>query len=192
MAKKPHHHGNLRAALIQAGLEILDDSGLAGLTLRGVAARAGVSHAAPAHHFEGLPGLTAALAARGWAIFTETMLQERATAPDQPRARLLAIADGYLRFAFTHPGLFALIFNTDTSGHRTAEVLEQSGRAYAVLEEACAPFVGPSDTGQSTEIMIWSLVHGLAVLQKTGHVGPPDLAVAQAVFAAILPPLQLK
>jgi DNA-binding transcriptional regulator YbjK len=55
--KKKPHHGNLRAALVSAGIELLEEGGLEALTLRKCAARAGVSHAAPAHHFEGLQGL---------------------------------------------------------------------------------------------------------------------------------------
>ena len=63
----------LRVALVDAGLALLAIEGLAGLTLRACAARAGVSHAAPAHHFAGLPGLLTAIAARGFGIFTDTI-----------------------------------------------------------------------------------------------------------------------
>ncbi len=66
--EKPHHHGNLREALIVAGIEILKEGGLPALTLRACAARAGVSHAAPAHHFDGLPGLVTAIAANSGQI----------------------------------------------------------------------------------------------------------------------------
>ena len=61
--KKQHHHGNLREALITAGVGLLNEGGLSALTLRKCAARAGVSHAAPAYHFKGLNGLLTAIAA---------------------------------------------------------------------------------------------------------------------------------
>jgi AcrR family transcriptional regulator len=77
MSDKPHHHGNLREALINAGLLLLKEDGLDGLTLRRAAARAGVSHAAPAHHFSGKQGLVAAIAARGFLPLTEPTEAER-------------------------------------------------------------------------------------------------------------------
>lgn len=192
MTKKPHHHGNLRAALIEAGLEILRESGLAGLTLRGAAARAGVSHAAPAHHFDGLPGLMQALAAQGWAQFSDIMRQDRAAAPTTPRGQLLGICNGYLRFAHQEPALFALIFNTDIAILHSPEVEAESRIAYAILQEACAPFAPISPSEGSTELMVWSLVHGLACLQSAGHVGSTDLAQVQEYFAEILPQLPLR
>ena len=70
---RPHHHGNLRSALIDSGLALLANEGLAGLTLRRAAAAAGVSHAAPAHHFDGLPGLLTAIAARAFQLFADQM-----------------------------------------------------------------------------------------------------------------------
>jgi len=192
MAKKPHHHGNLRPALIGAGLEILDEVGLAGLTLRGVAARAGVSHAAPAHHFKGLPGLTAALAAHGWQVFAAFMVEDRSQASPAPRAQLLAICNGYLRFVFAHPGLFTLIFNTDSQELTAPEVQLASHEAYVILQQACAPYQPIGPTEGATEMLVWAVVHGLACLQVSGHGGEKSLAAAKAVLAEILPELQLR
>ena len=76
MSKQAHHHGDLRNALIRAGLDILDTEGLDALTLRKAAARAGVSHAAPAHHFQGKEGLLAAIAAHGYEQF-RALMQEK-------------------------------------------------------------------------------------------------------------------
>ena len=71
---RPHHHGDLRRALIDAGLALLTEGGTSALTLRGCAARAGVSHAAPAHHFDGLDGLRVAIAEEGFDRFRRRML----------------------------------------------------------------------------------------------------------------------
>ena len=76
MIKKPENkqqHGNLKEALVLAGMQILEEEGLAALTLRRCAALAGVSHAAPAHHFDGLKGLRTAIAIRGYAILEQMM-----------------------------------------------------------------------------------------------------------------------
>jgi len=68
----------------------------------------------------------------------------------------------------------------------------ESGIAYAILQDACAPFAPISPTEGSTELMVWSLVHGLACLQSAGHVADPDLAQLQGYFAEILPQLPLR
>ena len=81
--KRPHHHGNLREALIIAGLELMEEGGPDALTLRKCAKRAGVSHAAPAHHFNGLTGLKAAIVARGHRLFSDFIRKAGAEASDR-------------------------------------------------------------------------------------------------------------
>jgi len=188
----PHHHGNLRAALVDAGLDLLAADGLSGLTLRACAARAGVSHAAPAHHFAGLPGLLTAIAARGHAIFTATMIQDRDKTGPDPRAALIGICEGYLRFARENPALFALMFNQPFGKVDDPDFTASAGASYVVLAEACAPFRPVSDASNSTEVMIWSLVHGLASLLQAGHLGPPKHLMVPPEIADILPDLVLK
>jgi AcrR family transcriptional regulator len=192
MRKSSRHHGNLRVALVDAGLELLARDGIPGLTLRACAARTGVSHAAPAHHFDGLPGLLTAIAARGHSIFTETMVQDRNAAGREPRAALIGICRGYLRFARENPALFTLMFNHSFNKTSDPDFTANSGDSYAVLAKACAPFQPVSDVSDSTEAMIWSLVHGLACLllgnglaSSTSHQTRPDIT-------DILPVLALK
>ena len=85
----PHHHGDLRAALIAAGIDMLEADGIAGLSLRKIAARVGVSHAAPAHHFNGKNALLVAIAAQGFRTFTDLMRQGRKTPLQILKASLL-------------------------------------------------------------------------------------------------------
>ncbi len=190
--KKPHHHGDLRAALVRAGLEILDESGREALTLRACAARVGVSHAAPAHHFEGLPGLLSAIIAEGYAIFTATMLAHRDRAEDAPRARLLAICDGYMQFSADHPGLFTLMFNAGHAIPPSAEMSQNAEAAYGVLRDACAPFELVSDHPQSTEMLVWSAVHGLASLRQGRRLYPGYDDQGMPTIRDIFPPLRLR
>lgn len=164
--KKPHHHGDLREALIVAGIGILSDGGLPALTLRACAARAGVSHAAPAHHFQGLPGLVAAICARGFDLFTRSMIKSRNKAGQDPYARLEGICEGYLAFAAKSPALFALIFSADIDFTLDQELVDNSTQAYLVLSAACAPFSTGTDGSKRLEITIWSLVHGYASLMQ--------------------------
>lgn len=165
MKIKTDHKRDLRADLIAAGEAILEEQGLRALTLRAIAARAGVSHAAPAHHFpEGLPGLRAAIAARGFARFSAAMLAEQARAAPEPRARLVGICRGYMTFAREQAPFFELIFGTVPMLKGDPDLAAESDRAYGILAEACAPFAPVGPHPRATETMIWSLVHGLALL----------------------------
>ncbi len=196
MSKDKHHHGALREALIAAGIELMEAGGPAALSLRKCAARAGVSHAAPAHHFNGIVSLKAAIMARSFRMFTETMRTHRAGA-GTPRARLLAICEGYLAFARRHRALFQFMFQpfaedrAQINAPVMAELEAHSGAAFQELAEACAPFEPVAGQAGGTEALVWSLVHGYAMLFATAPEGgtpigtPPD-------FADILPDFPLK
>ncbi len=169
---RPHFHADLREGLINAGLALLARDGTAGLTLRKCAALAGVSHAAPAHHFEGLPGLLDAIAARGFDMFADVMEAHAARAPDEPRARLEAICLGYFDFARANPALYDLMFRQVWSLAGRADELAKSGaRAYAVLADTCAPFVPEGQEPGIVETQVWSLIHGYATLVLVGKLG---------------------
>ena len=196
MTKDKHHHGNLREALILAGIALLEEGGPEALTLRKCASRAGVSHAAPAHHFNGLISLKAAIVARAYRMFSDSMLDHRIRALPTPRARLLAICEGYLAFSRAHGTLFHLMFQPPPEGleHVNPDILQalaaESTESFAILREACAPFQQLGGHKQGTEVMVWSLVHGYAMLFANAPGGetpagaPPD-------FAQILPDFPL-
>src|SRR5215212_2095178 len=118
VTRKPanaYQHGNLREALVQAGLKLLTEGGVQGLSLRAAAQLAGVSHAAPYRHFKDKDGLVAAIAEEGFHLLTASMRRELARAAEQERVasadlRLLALGKGYLRFAIQHPAYLQVIF----------------------------------------------------------------------------------
>ena len=187
-ARKPHHHGNLREALIDAGLAILTEDGGEALTLRRAAARAGVSHAAPAHHFDGKAGLMRAIAARGFRRFAAVMQEDRFAGGRDAHAQLEGICAGYLRFAREDTALFRLIFSDDCMDAPDDELITASLQAFGVLAEVCALFE-PSPHGPGVnELQIWSLVHGYAALVPFLGNSAPVLG-APAPFAALLPPM---
>ncbi len=194
--KKPHHHGNLRAALIVAGLELLQSGGVPALSIRKLAQKAGVTHAAPAHHFPNLKSLRTALAVEGFKMFTQSMESQLAEVDDDPRTRIIAAGKGYLRFAKDNSGLFNLIFGgTDLDGEN-AELVEASEAAYQVLQMIAEPIAirnGASASGnKSNEMMIWSLIHGLAGLMLNDKSGRIDPAHIDQIFDSILPSLTFK
>src|SRR6201988_3054874 len=110
-ADSPYHHGALREALLQAAEKLLERDGLPGLTLRAVAREAGVSHAAPTHHFGDLTGLVSELAAIGYRQFSAAMMAAHASGTLQEKG--LASAKAYVAFAQAHPGMYGLMFRAE-------------------------------------------------------------------------------
>jgi AcrR family transcriptional regulator len=132
-ADKPYHHGDLRAALIAAAEAELIEKGVDAFSLRGAAKRAGVSHAAPAHHFKDTMALLDALAAAGFARLTATMKEEQAAAGAGNKAQLVAVGIGYVRFALDNPELLQLMFGTSRRKGDDPDLERASEAAFSVL-----------------------------------------------------------
>lgn len=191
--QKSYHHGDLRQALIDNGIDMLEEYGLEGLTLRKLAARVGVSHAAPEHHFPTLRHLLTAFATEGFRLFGASMRSAMAQAPDDPAEQLRAASRGYLAFATTRPHLFRLMFNANRLDWQDPALGPPAKAAHAVLEEISLPVARRlnRDTPEgraAVEQLVWSQIHGHAHLMidgklqqegGTGHepfVAPLDLA----------------
>ena len=194
----PYHHGELRQALLAAAEAELAAHGVEGFTLRGCAKRAGVSHAAPAHHFEDAGALLTALAAVGFARFAAAMDTRRAAAAPEPHAELIAIGLGYIDFALAHPTLFRLMFASDRPDPDDPALAAQAEHSYQILVDALAR-VRRSDpradrTGAIDLAAAWAIVHGIAHLLLTGRarflgeIGPVEREQAlAAIIARVLP-----
>src|SRR5437588_11179467 len=104
----PYHHGALHEALLKAEEKVLERDGLQGLTLRAVAREAGVSHAAPTHHFGDLTGLVSELAAIGFRQFNAAMAAADGSGPS-PLDKAMARAKAYVAYAPAHPGMYGLM-----------------------------------------------------------------------------------
>jgi AcrR family transcriptional regulator len=164
---RPYHHGDLRAALLDAALALLEEDDT--FSLRAVARRAGVSPTAPYRHYQDKEALLAALASYGFSKLADRL----AAATD-----LAGMAEEYVTFALAHPGLFRLMYGRPTANAasaRTAEIL-----ASRVPDPA-------------VQIGAWAMVHGLAVLLLDGklpHSDPTQL-VRATVAAVLTPPSRL-
>lgn len=177
-AEKPYHHGNLREALIESGLLVLAENGHAGLTLRAVAQRAGVSHAAPAHHFSSAKGLLTAMATSAFARFEAALASGRSTAGDDPVAQIRAMGRVYLAFARKHPEQFRLMFTAAKLDWADAELRAVAHKAYGHLEAIARPAadaMGAQTDTERTEVeyLIWSVVHGFAHLAIEQQIPKP-------------------
>lgn len=159
MKDKPYHHGDLRAALLAAGEAELAERGVEGFSLRAVAKRAGVSHAAPAHHFGDVGGLLTALAAEGFRRFQATLDAREAGAADA-RDRAVRAGLGYLEFALARPALFRLIFSSARPDYGNADLLAAADAAYVHL----VGLVSDAGGGELEVMGFWSACHGIADL----------------------------
>ena len=171
----PYHHGALRDALLQAAERVMERDGLAGLTLRAVAREAGVSHAAPTHHFGDLTGLVSELAAIGFRQFNAAMAE--ACTPDTPYpARGLARAKAYIAYAQAHPGMYGLMFRTERLDYSRPSLHEAAEASFAGLANAIAasrhePIREEALTLEQAAAIAraWSLVHGFTMLLLDGR-----------------------
>jgi AcrR family transcriptional regulator len=171
--KRPYHHGDLRRALLDASLDLMEAEGLGALSLREVARRAGVTHQAPYHHFADKGALMAALVAEGFGLLRDEMLLQLAKAGPGAAARLAAIGVGYVGFALEHPAHFRVMFRPELAGTVTApEQREVTTEAYRLLEESVAACVAEGLASRADQqalvLLSWSLVHGLAALWLDG------------------------
>jgi AcrR family transcriptional regulator len=170
--KKSYHHGDLRQALVTAGLALLEEDGIEGLTLRRVARAAGVSHAAPAHHFATLKALLTALAVIGFERFGEAMRAECGRAGSDPEARMRAAGRGYVDFAAGNPGLFRLMFSIALLDWEDAALRNAAQATFRQLEEIAEPMTRvAAELGGPLEVikLVWCSVHGYAHLYLEGQ-----------------------
>jgi AcrR family transcriptional regulator len=164
---KPYHHGDLRSALLAAAEAELVERGVEAFSLRSVAKRAGVSHAAPAHHFGDVGGLLTALAAEGYQqLLAAQAAREHRTAPD-PRAQLLAAGLGYIDFAMARPALFRLVFGSSRPDHAAPDLTAAGAAAYTHLTQQVFAAGGRS---VADETAVWAMAHGLADLLSAGRI----------------------
>ncbi|MEV5982152.1 TetR/AcrR family transcriptional regulator [Streptomyces sp. NPDC052114] len=173
-----YHHGDLRAACLRAARELLEEDGSAGLSLRAVARRAGVSATAPYRHFADRDALVSAVAAEGYRELAGhlTMAHPAPSTPDE----LAAVAVAYVQFALEHPALFRVMFAEPcdpTSEERVAATAAISEYVRGIVR---ATFPGVDADALSTTV--WALVHGLAFLHLDGKL---DNSTADVVAAQV-------
>ncbi|GAA2683197.1 TetR/AcrR family transcriptional regulator [Actinoplanes palleronii] len=199
MSRPSYHHGDLRRALLTAAAEAITESGVTALSMRDLARRAGVSHAAPSHHFTDKAGLLTALATDGFEQLTKALATSRLASNS-----LLELGVTYLRFALAHRAQFEVMFRTDLYHAEDPELLAARRQAadalYAGMTDLPdAPLAGPTaasparparegtselvpDEVREVGLAAWSMVHGFATLWLSGAF--PESAHEDPVEAA--------
>jgi AcrR family transcriptional regulator len=181
-SEKHYHHGDLRTALVQAGRRILERDGLEALTLRACAREAGVSHAAPQHHFRNLAELLAAIATSGFDDFVAS-LEDNAKDAGDADARLQAMGIAYVAFAIAHPALYSIMFGPEAMQSDSEAFGMARGRAWDQLHDAVVAAHG-SAMADSDAVLVWSLVHGHAML-RVSHCMPVEFQPDQMLMHAL-------
>lgn len=160
---RAYHHGDLRRALLAAAVEAIAENGPAALSLRDLARRAGVSHAAPAHHFRDKAGLLTALAIEGYDLLAERLAEAA-------RADLLTAGVNYVRFAVEHRAHFEVMFRPELYHRDDPTLVAARQRAGEALRTGVAalPDAPAGAAAELDRLAAWSIVHGFATLWLGG------------------------
>ncbi len=168
-AKKSYHHGNLRAVLIGAGLQLIAEKGVRALTLREIGARVGVSRTAAYRHFDDKAKLLAAIREAGFEKFAAALETGRAVSTKNYWSRLTGMGQAYVRFAREHPAYFEVMFGAPPSPEQQQKACVAEQRAFEILEETIAEGQAKGELRAGhTRLMactLWSLVHGMSALK---------------------------
>lgn len=182
VAKKPpdaYQHGDLREALVDAGLKLLAEGGVKALSLRAAAQLAGVSHAAPYRHYKDKDALVASIAERGFRQLTAAMREE--LGPDghtlQTPEKLRRLGVGYVNFALRHPANLQVMFGGILKRPDVPEPLQTAAsESYAMLHDSVVAGIASGELrradSEQVALACWSMVHGLAGLIMNGALPP--------------------
>lgn len=184
MPKRGYHHGNLREALVEAALKLIEEKGPTGFTLSEAAKNAGVTPAAVYRHFSGRDELIIEIALQGHAIFADLMIFAFNDGQPSALAAFEATGRAYLAFARKHPGHYMAMFESGISNQATPELATASARSRQVLERAAEELSKhiPEDKRPPASMFsahIWAMSHGVVELFARGAPGskapfPPE------------------
>lgn len=182
MPREPYHHGDLRAALIEAGLTLLTTRTADDLSLREVARAVGVSATAVYRHFPDKRALMEALASEGLAKLAEAQHAASERAGGGAKG-FDATGRAYVRFALDHPALFRLMFSHPARPDLMSAPTDQTPDAMAFLRENARSATPPGEDPGTTALQAWSIAHGLAMLMLDAQV-PASAQTIERVISA--------
>jgi AcrR family transcriptional regulator len=167
---RPYHHGDLPRVLLDTAIQAILEVGPAAVSLRDLARRAGVSHAAPAYHFGDKAGLLTAVATDGFERLAATLREA-----SQTTGSFLEVGVAYVRFAVTHRAHFEVMFRPELYRTDDPDLMRARDAARSLLyPPAAAVANGPDGDEVQAAVAAWSLVHGLATLWLNRNL-PPQL-----------------
>lgn len=192
--KTSYHHGDLRRALLESALKIIEEQDISALSLRQVARQAGVSHTAPYRHFADKEALLAAVAEEGFETFSRYLERAR-DAKGEPLDQLQATGSAYVRYALDYPTHYRVMFSCYPIDSAAFPALTtKANRSFQILVEIiqagqAANVIKPGDA-QVLALANWSLVHGLAMLLLDNRLGLEDSAAVETLIQTTLQLMQ--
>jgi AcrR family transcriptional regulator len=164
--KQAYHHGDLRAALIRAALQLIEEHGVQGLALSDAARLTGVSVAAPYRHFKDKEGLLAEIAAEGFALFRDALARAMESHPRDRVKRLAEMGVAYVDFAFEHPSHFKVMWEGAVPKDKYPQLRQAAQESYLLLERAVLDLLPKSSPARQRAVIAaaWSIAHGYAAL----------------------------
>jgi AcrR family transcriptional regulator len=187
-ARRPYHHGDLRRTLLDEALVAIERDGPAGLSLRELARRVGVSHAAPAHHFGDKEGLLTAVAIEGFDLFAGEL-----NAAFARTGSFLEVGVAYVLFAVRHRAHFEVMFRPELlrAGDPALDAARQRSRDALYGTIGSVPLPPDADTLRAG-VAAWALVHGLATLYLDGNLprelGDDPETIARSIAGQLFRP----
>lgn len=187
---RTYHHGDLRAVVLEEVRRIIREQGVSVVSIREVARRARVSHAAPSHHFGNKAGLLTAFAIQGYDLLADTVGADIAAAGARtPPDVLAAMGQAYVRFALENPEHFGVMFPGELVNQHDPEYIRATNRCYGPLMEVVTKGAAQGSLSADPALVAtsaWSLVHGMASLWLSGRIqartGATDaIALARAM-----------
>lgn len=185
----PYHHGDLKAALLEAAAALLDEGGVAAVSLREAARRVGVTPAATYRHFADKEALLAALATQGFEAFSKAMQQAVRKAPEP----FAAMGVAYVRFAVRHPGMFRLMFGPAVADRsRSPELQAAIAKSTQVFDQGLKMRGDAAGDAGLAALRAWALMHGLAMLSLDGMLPGYDAETLARALTKMPPPANKK
>ncbi len=175
MTSKNYHHGNLKNALIEAGIKILAEEGIGALSLRKVAKQAGVSHAAPYSHFADKQALIAAISTKGHIQIYEKISKIIEKFPNAPLRQLVEASCAYLQFGMDNSDLFRITFSGVVEKEKDYPALvEMTRKNFEIIRQIAhrCNIAGVFVTADENllAVSLWGTVHGLVSLVQQGQI----------------------
>ena len=185
--KQSHHHGQLKAALIAAGIELLDSGGVEAVTIRAVARAVGVSHAAPVNHFPDRRALLTAIAAECLSELKQTIALDWQQMPTA-RERIYAVADAFHGYGLASPNRYRLMWRQDMLDTTDPVLTSLTNGLFELVAEALLDFGDPPKvSAMSRVVAVCSAIHGYVLLRIDGNfIGYVDEKTGQPRHLAIL------
>ncbi len=185
-----YHHGDLRRVLLDTAVRVVEKEGVSALTMQALSRRAGVSSAAPYHHFENREQLLAAIALQGFELLAAEMQHSANEVGADAKAHLEGLGRGYVRFALAHRGHFRIMFRPELKTQLSPEQHQAASESFTMLQRAIGRCqtegLAPPGDPSALVLLAWSAVHGASTLWIDGSLEHTEMVKDEETLATMI------